>query len=325
LSSIPGLREGVSKSGRVRQFMRWLDALAHPPLAIEISRDRLAGVRWGRARAIEGFAVEALPAGTIAPSPVETNIVNVEAARTALARVCGRLGGKDEDVALLLPDPVVRVFVQHFEDFPRSSEEGMALLRWKLKKSVPFEAEEMLLSYMRRAAREGSVDVVTALARVRIVREYEELAASAGLHAGVIMSSSLAAAALLEDARPTVLARISDTALTMTVVRDGELCGYRCTELPARGAKLTPQMLLDEIFPVAAYYQGIWKEGIQSLRLGGLGARLPEFVTALESEFHCKVESPLHFAPSEGRIPADAKPLVEQELEGLVGWMMNRG
>ena len=47
------------------------------------------------------------------------------------------------------------------------------MLRWKLKKSVPFEVDETLISYMRQAPREDGVDVVTALARLRIVREYE--------------------------------------------------------------------------------------------------------------------------------------------------------
>ena len=62
------------------------------------------------------------------------------------------------------------------------------MLRWKLKKSVPFEADETVISYMRQAPREDGVDVVTALARLRIVREYEALAEGAGLYPGVVMS-----------------------------------------------------------------------------------------------------------------------------------------
>ena len=58
------------------------------------------------------------------------------------------------------------------------------MLRWKLKKSVPFEADETVISYMRQAPREDGVDVVTALARLRIVREYEALAEGVGLYPG---------------------------------------------------------------------------------------------------------------------------------------------
>jgi type IV pilus assembly protein PilM len=298
--------------------------MPHPPLAIEVAPDRVAAARWSRSGALDGFAVEALPQGAVAPSAVETNIVNAAALKTAISSVCERLRAKDEDVTLILPDPVIRVFVQHFDEFPRSAQEAIPMLRWKLKKSVPFEADETLISYMRQPPRDGGVDIVTALARLRIIREYESLAEAAGLVPGVILSSSLTAIALLDEQKPTLLARVSGSALTTAIVREGMLCGYRCTELPAYGMQLTPQMLLEEIFPVAAYYQDTWKENIQSVRIAGLGSRLPEFVQPLETEFRCKVHSLLHSAISDGRINEGARPLAERELDGLVGWMLHR-
>ncbi len=309
----------------MRRIAGWLDAMPHPPLAIEVAPDRVAAARWSRAGSLDMFAVESLPPGAIVPSAVEINLVNSAAVKAAVSKACHRLRSRDEDVALILPDPVIRVFVQHFEDFPRSAQEAIPMLRWKLKKSVPFEADETVISYMHQAPRETGVDVVTGLARLRIIREYESLAEGAGLHPGVVLSSSLAAIAILNDEKPTLLARVSGSSLTTAIVRTGVLCGYRCTELPAYGTDLTPQMLLEEIFPVAAYYQDTWQEAIQSVRLAGLGARLPEFVGPLEEEFHCPVRSLLHSAVSEGQVKDDALPLVDRELEGLVGWMLQRG
>jgi len=325
LSSAATFHRGVYKSNLVRRVARWLEATPHPPLAIEIDLGRVAGARWTRSGGLDSYAVENLPPAALVPSAVETNIANPAALKTAIAGVCSRLHAREESVALILPDPVIRVFVQHFEDFPRSREEAEPMLRWKLKKSVPFEVDETLVSYMRQTPRETGVDVVTALARLRIVREYESLIEAAGLHPGVVLSSSLAAIALVDDLRPTLLARISGLSLTTAIVREGVLCGYRCTELPAQGADLTPHMLLEDIFPVAAYYQDTWQEGIQSVRVAGLGPRLPQFVRPLEEEFHCEVHSLLHSAISDGRIPADARPLADRELEGLVGWMLHRG
>ena len=138
------------------------------------------------------------------------------------------------------------------------------------------------------------------------------------------MSSSLAAISLLEDKKATLLARVYGVALTTAIVRGEVLCGYRCTELPAHSGNITPQMLLEEIYPVAAYYQDTWGEGIGSVRVAGLGARLPDFVPPLESEFHCKVSSLLHAAVSDGRLPHAARPLADREADGLVGWMMHR-
>lgn len=325
MSSSATFRQGIYQSELVRRVARWLEAMPHPPLAIEICPDWVAAARWGRTGGLDSFAVEALPSGALLPSAVETNIVNSAAVKGAIAGLITRLRAKDEEAALLIPDPVIRVFVQHFDQFPRSPQEAEPMLRWKLKKSVPFEADETVISYMRQAPREDGVDVVTALARLRIVREYEALAEAAGLYPGVVMSSTLAAITLLDDRKPTLLARVSGLALTTAIVREGVLCGYRCTELPAHGGNLTPQTLLEEIFPVAAYYQDTWQEGIQSVRVAGLGARLPEFVRPLEEEFHCDVSSLLHTAVSEGRVPEDAHALAEREVDGLVGWMLHRG
>jgi type IV pilus assembly protein PilM len=324
LSSSATFRQGIYQSEFARKVARWLEAMPHPPLALEICQDRIAAARWTRTGGLDSFAIEDLPAGALTPSAVETNIVNTPVVKSAIAGVIARLRAKEEDVAMLLPDPVIRVFVQHFEQFPRSPQEAEPMLRWKLKKSVPFEADETVISYMRQAPREDGVDVVTALARLRIVREYEALAEGAGLYPGVVLSSSLAAITLLDDRHPTLLARVSGLALTTAIVREGVLCGYRCTELPAQSGELTPQMLLEEIFPVAAYYQDTWREGIQSVRVAGLGSRLPEFVRPLEDEFHCEVRSLLHTAVSEGRVPEEAQPMAEREVEGLVGWMLHR-
>src|SRR5258708_32350946 len=118
--------------------------------------------------------------------------------------ICDRLRAKNEVAALLLPDTVIRVFVQHFDQFPRSAKEAIPMLRWKLKKSVPFEVDETLISYMRQAPREGGVDVVTALGRLRIVREYEGIAEQSGLQPGVVLSASLAAGALFCGLRPAL-------------------------------------------------------------------------------------------------------------------------
>jgi type IV pilus assembly protein PilM len=324
LSSSATFRQGIYQSELARKVARWLEAMPHPPLALEISQDRVAGARWTRAGGLDSYAIEALPNGALMPSAVESNIVNSGAVKGAISSVMSKLRAKDEDIALLVPDPVIRVFVQHFEQFPRSPQEAEPMLRWKLKKSVPFEADETVISYMRQAPREDGVDIVTALARLRIIREYEALVEGLGLYPGVVMSSSLAAVTLLDEQQPTLLARISGFALTTAIVREGVLCGYRCTELPAQNVDLTPQMLLEEIFPVAAYYQDTWQEGIRAVRVAGLGHRLQDFIGPLEDEFKCEVRSLLHTAVSEGRVPDDVQALADREADGLVGWMLHR-
>jgi len=323
LSSLASLQQG-RQPDLLRRVNRWMEATPHPPLALEVSSDRVAGVRFGRAGTMQSFAVADLPKGAIVPSAIEANILNVEAATDAVRSVCQALDAKEDDVALLVPDPVIRVFVQHFDDFPRTAQEALPMLRWRLKKSVPFEVEETLLSYMRQPSKGEGVDVVTAIARLRIIKEYEALAEAVGLKPGVVLSSTLAAISLLDDRRPTLLSRVSGTSLTTAIVRDGVLAGYRCTELPVHVDELTPHLLLEEVYPLAAYYQDTWQEGIQAVRVAGLGGRLTEFAQALEEEFKCEVHSLLSAAMSDGSLKAEARPLADRELEGLVGWMLHR-
>ncbi len=326
MSSSDSIRQGIYQSGFVRRVARWLDTTPHPLVACEIAADYVAAARWTRTgMGLDGFAIEPLAPGAVLPTAVEANLVDTAEVRAAIGRVFSRLRAKNEDVALLLPDAVIRVFVLHFDVFPRNPEEAIPILRWRLKKSVPFEAEETVISYMRQTPRDEGVDIVTGLARLRIVREYESLVESVGMSPGVVMSSTLAAVPLLPDERPALLARVAGTTLTTAIVREGMLCGYRCITLPADARTVSPQALLDEIYPLAAYYQDFWSEGIAQVRLAGLSDRVAEFREPFQNELKCPVESLLIAAGAEGRIRSDEGPLVDRGLEALIGWTLNRG
>jgi len=326
LSKGSTIRQGIYQSHIVRRVARWLDAIPHPVIACEIAPDYIAAARWSRTgTGLDGFAVEPLPAGAILPTAAESNLIDAAEVRSAVGRVFSRLGAKNEEIALLLPDAVIRVFVLHFDTFPRNNDEALPMLKWRLKKSVPFEAEETLISYMRQSPRENGVDIVTGLARLRIVREYEALIESVGMSPGVVMSSTLAALPLLSDGRPSLLARVAGSTLTTAIVREGVLCGYRCITLPADVRHLTPQALLDEIYPLAAYYQDSWSEGIAQVHLAGLAERTEEFVEPLRQELKCPVGTLLGAASAEGLIREEDQQLAERNLEALIGWTMNRG
>ena len=101
---------------------------------------------------------------------------------------------------------------------------------------------------------------------------------------------------------------------------------YRCITLPADGRHITPQALLDEVYPLAAYYQDSWSEGIAQVHLAeGLAERTREFIEPMERELNCPVGELLKAASADGRIREDERPLAERGLEALIGWTMNRG
>jgi type IV pilus assembly protein PilM len=311
--------------GPVRRVERWLNAMPHPSLVIEISSTHVAAAQWSKIGGhLEAHAVEPLPIGAVMASPVDANVIQPEAVRTALRKVLNRVPPRGAPIVLLIPDPVVRVFILSFETLPRSADEALPLLRWRLKKSVPFDVDETVVSWMRQTGKEGALEVVTAVARQRIIREYEDLVEPLDVKSRVILSSTLSTLPLLSDSGSTLLVRMSGKTMTTAIVRDSNLSIYRSTEMASDPAALDVQAMLDEIFPAVAFYQDTWGGSPDRARITGFGAREEVFRRALAAELKCPVGS---LAGSENALllESSAKDLLQHDLDALVGWMLNEG
>jgi len=325
LSSSSTFVSDFYKLGPVQRLDRWLHAMPHPPVVIEISPSHVAAARWAKMRGtLESHAVEPLPPGAVAASPVEANIANTDAVRSALRRVFTRISERGAEVGLLVPDPVVRVFILPFETLPRRAEEALPLLRWRLKKSVPFDVEETVVSWSRQRGREGNLEVVTAVARQRIVREYEQVLESFDVHPEVVLSSTLATLPLLEDRGATMLVRLMGRTLTTVIVHGANLAVYRSTETPSDSGLIDAQAMLDEIFPAIAYYQDTWGGSVDRVRISGLGTREEVFRRAISQELNVPVGD-LSETDEASQLASGAKDLMRENLAPLVGWMLNGG
>ena len=313
----------VYRLGPVRRLDRWLHAMPRPSTVVEIAENHVAAARWsGTGGNLEAFAEEPLPAGAVMPSPKEINVPQPDSVRSALRRVFSRIPDRGSSVALLIPDPVVRVFILPFESLPRRRDEALPLLRWRLKKSVPFDVDETVLSWMRQNGRLGELEVVIAIARQRIISEYEDLLDKLEIQAGVIVSSTLATLPLLEERGATLLIRMSGKTLTTAVVQGPNLCVYRSSEMAAEAANLDPQAMLEEVFPAVAYYQDTFEGTIDRARIAGFSERPDIFCSALATEL--KVDAaPLAEAGEAHLLEPSAKDLIRQSMDALVGWMMN--
>ena len=320
----------------------WLSARLggpQPAVAVEIAPGYVAAARAeSRGSGLESMAWESLPAGVLTPSPVEGNLEDAQAVRQALARVADKMDARGENVALLVPDAVVRIFLLAFETFPRRADEAIPLLRWRLRKSVPFDVEETVVSYSLQPARPesrgigtgGGIEVLTALVRQRIIRQYEEAGETADLVPRVVLGSTLAALSLLApdpEERPDsvaagrLLARMVGRTLTTVIVRGEVLCVYRCTEMGSAADDLSTQELLDEIAPSAAYFQDAWRGTIEQIRLAGFSGRLEDHRPALEQELGCPARPLLVARAAEGFSGGSG---TSPSGEALAGWMRNR-
>ncbi len=321
MSSFAGLGAS-SRRGPLERLVAWLDAIPHPDLVCEIARGRVAAARWSP-RKLEAFAKADLDENALVPSPVQANVARPEALAAALREVLREVRGRDRGLALFVPDAVVRVFILPFDEFPRRAADALPFLRWRLKKSIPFDVEETIVSWMRQRSAEGRLEIVTAVARQSILREYEAAVEAAGMTPGVVLSSTLATLPLVAAEHAVLLARASGTWLVTAILAGERLAVYRCTEMGAEPAQCAPQALLDEVYPAVAYYQDAARAGLDEARLAGLAARFEEFRPLLEQELKCRVTR-LEAGPFDD-LPDGAMSLFRQQLDSLAGWQLNRG
>jgi hypothetical protein len=118
--------------------------------------------------------------------------------------------------------------------------------------------------------------------------------------------------------------RISGKTLTTVIVSAGNLCVYRSTEMSSEAAALDPQSMLDEIFPAVAYFQDTWGAAPDRALIAGFGAREEVFRRALSVELKCPIAT-LSESDKALALESSAKDLIHQDLDALVGWMLNGG
>src|SRR5207244_3377183 len=84
--------------------------------------------------------------------------------REAAVRRLAPTNGKRREAALILPDYCARVAVLDFDSFPADPKEQLSLVRFRLKKSVPFDVDSAAVGYWAQPAAGGKQDVVAAVA-----------------------------------------------------------------------------------------------------------------------------------------------------------------
>src|SRR5436305_2500310 len=132
-----------------------------PAMAFEISETGIAAARIGARTEMEFYP---LKYGTLAVSPLKENVMDPDDFMMAVRALSGtQAARKRKDVALILPDFSARISVLDFDSFPADAKEQSSLIRFRLKRSVPFDVETAAMSYsVQTSANKASkqVDVV---------------------------------------------------------------------------------------------------------------------------------------------------------------------
>jgi hypothetical protein len=210
-----------------------------PLWACEITAKHIivAGVNSRRTH-INGKWAFDLPAGTA-----------LATAQPAVREVLNQVGFKGSEVVVVVPDETARIAFLTVENPSKNVEEQKTFIRWKLKKTIPFDVDTAQVAYSilgPRGAGAG-VDMLVALSPRVVVQEYETLFDSMDVHAGMVLPSTLAVLNMFPaPAGDTLFVKVAPDCITTTIFQNRRVQFYR---------RVTDLSLYDAVYPTVMYYQ----------------------------------------------------------------------
>lgn len=306
----------------------WL-ASSPPDAAIEIAPDGVAiavlGSR-GSDSIVQAYGAAELTSGAIVPALAGRNIVDRAAVVEALQAACERAGHRPRRAALVIPDTAARVSLVRFDQVPSRREDLDQLIRWQVKKSLPFALEEASIAHSAGARSGTGGEFIVAAARRDVVAEYESVCDQAGIHAGLVDLATLSVVNLyLASGAPIgdwLLVHIRPEYTSIAIMRGADLIFFRTR------AEDDAEPLADVVHQTAMYYQDrLEGQGFARVFAGGR-SRVPGAVDAacrdIESRLGTAAEplDPTVMAPLIDRISVTSRqgaalaPLVGMLLRG---------
>jgi type IV pilus assembly protein PilM len=204
-----------------------------PEFVFEVASD---AIRMARTADPSSIQTQPLPAGAVSPSPLHDNIALPEIMDEAVKRLVPLSKAKKRrTAALLLPDHSAYISVLEFAGLPDNSEEQAALIRARVKRSVPFDVDGAAMSFWVQsgvtAGPKPKRDVVVAVTPPEIVQRYESAFIAAGMHPGLVSLAPLACLDLVDVRGIALIGRLSGNILTILVKQDQTLKLARSIEM----------------------------------------------------------------------------------------------
>jgi type IV pilus assembly protein PilM len=207
-----------------------------PRVACEIMPQGVVAARSADAATpLAAVAKVALAEGAVAPSLKPGNIVDrvavTAAIRAALEQIGERADARNANLTLVIPDSAVRVLLLDFEALPSRESEALPLVKFRLKKLLPFDADEAMVTYQTMSTSKGVVRVLAVAIPRDVLSEYETAAREAGFEPGCVLPSTLACLAAVDDGEPALLVNANSLGVTAAIVRGGVLLLHRSVDL----------------------------------------------------------------------------------------------
>ena len=160
--------------------------MARNYVGIDIQSNGLTVAALQRGRPVtrlQGLRFESLD-GVFEFSSRKPNIQDTRRFIEALRRGVETLAGSEERIALSLPDRVGRIFLAELDTPFKTHQDGIDVLKWRFKSSLPMPPAQMRLDYHVLDRREeGRQHCIVAAIAQPVLEQYEDLVNEAGRHA----------------------------------------------------------------------------------------------------------------------------------------------
>jgi type IV pilus assembly protein PilM len=236
-------------------------------LACEFSSTQVVAARADASGAIDLSAVRALRPGALIPSLTGNNLLAAEVVKTVLQEAWSGVGGRRQDAVLVLPDAACRVVLLDFDGLPEKREEADAVVRFRLKKSLPFDVEKARVSWQAQRVAD-KLNVLAAVVLISVLEEYEGVVRAAGSSPGVVLPSMLASLGLVDAQRPTLAIKVDASTTGIAIVNQGAVLLIRTLD---HSSEQPPQavQLAEDVYSSLVFFQDSYGTRVDKILVGG--------------------------------------------------------
>ncbi|MGA8598613.1 MAG: hypothetical protein WB676_28175 [Bryobacteraceae bacterium] len=275
------------------QIQRWIKE-PPPEYLFEVSEHGLA---YLQTRDPSSLRVQLLEEKALAVSPSQPNFVRFDLLESALPKLGNGHGPQRRaKAALVIPDYAARLSVLDFEELPNDLEQLLALIRFRLRKSVPFAIDEAQVSCSIQWSdpQQKKLEVLAAAIARPVLEEYEILLRGRGFQPGLVVPSSIAALPLCSDSSSavTLFAKLGGSVLSILLIENGLVRVVRCVDLSSEenNPEEEPAVITTLVQQTLAFAEDELVQPVKRLLLCGFGSMIEELGPAFESEFGVSCE-----------------------------------
>jgi type IV pilus assembly protein PilM len=262
------------------------NAIDRPLISCEVTPRMVFAARASRTGAVDIVHSRSLPEGAVTPSLTGSNIANAAVVRDAIAECVSAVAGKPCEVTAVIPDAASRVVLLDFENLSERHDEAEPVVRFRLKKSLPFDVDRAAVSYDAIKLPNGSTKVISAIVLKTVLEEYEEVFRDAGCVPGVVIPSTLAALGVIDADRPTMLLKVDIGTTSVAIVDQNQLLLFRTLD---SGGDASPERLAEDVYPSIVYLQDTYGINVDRVVLAGVSNTSP-FAPVLSEQTGARVE-----------------------------------